>query len=218
VPRPDSDPFVVAFVLGVTPGKWARLWNERMPRHPLELRPTEPADAVGSLLDGSVGAAFLRSFAPHDSLSAIELYIEQPVVVVPKDHAIETVEFATLADLEGENLLDSGDAAADIDLVAANVGVAIMPQSVARALSRRDVVARPLGDAATTGVSLVWPSARQSDAVDELIGIVRGRTANSSRADAPPVKLSASQKAAAKKARAAASGAGGKPGGAKKKR
>ncbi|CAN5199370.1 LysR substrate-binding domain-containing protein [soil metagenome] len=223
MPLPSSDqnaePFVVAFVLGVTPGKWASIWNERMPRHPLELRPSDATAAVAALLDGTVDAAFLRSVQSHESLSSIELYIEQPVVVAPKDHALEALEFATLADLLDENLLDSSDVAADVELVAANVGVAIMPQSVARALSRRDVVARPLGDAATTGVSLVWPTARQSEAVDELIGIVRGRTANSSRADAAPVKLSASQKAAAKKARAVAAGRSGKPGsGAKKRR
>jgi DNA-binding transcriptional LysR family regulator len=76
-------------------------------------------------------------------------------------------------------LTDSGEAA--IELVAANVGVAVMPQSVARAHSRKDVVARPLVDGVETRISLVWPTAGAHPLVDEFIGIVRGRTANSSR-------------------------------------
>jgi len=57
----------------------------------------------------------------------------------------------------------------------------VMPQSVARALSRKDVVARPLLGAPDTAISLVWPIEGAHPLSDELIGIVRGRTANSSR-------------------------------------
>ena len=63
----------------------------------------------------------------------------------------------------------------------ANVGLALMPMSVARAHSRRDVVARPLTDAADSGIALVWPRASDDPRLDTFIGIVRGRTANSSR-------------------------------------
>ena len=77
--------------------------------------------------------------------------------------------------------LASGTGEDAVELVAANVGVAIMPQSVARALSRKDVVARPLRDAPDTGVSLVWPIAGAHPNADVFVGIVRGRTANSSR-------------------------------------
>jgi hypothetical protein len=198
-----TQPFVVAFVIGVTPTKWARVWNERMPHLPLELRPSSAADAAAGLRDGSVHAAFLRD--PAD-LDAIRLYEELPVVVAPKDHAVTAFESLTAADLADETVLEySEDAAASVsELVGANVGVAIMPQSVARAVSRKDVVARPFRGGESTFVSLAW--SEKSDSIEELIGIVRGRTANSSRADEAPVKkLSASQKAAAKKARAAAS-------------
>ena len=42
--------------------------------------------------------------------------------------------------LSGEVMLE-GDWAASVELVAANAGIALMPQSVARAFSRRDVIA-----------------------------------------------------------------------------
>lgn len=174
---------MVAYVLGVTPGKWAGIWNERMPRHPLALRPGSPADAVAALVSGEAHVALLRLPLADEALSAIPLYIEKPVVVVPKDHAIEALDSVALRDLGGETLLDS-DWAADVELVAANVGVAVMPQSVARALSRRDVVARPVTDGAETQVALVW--LETSPEVEEFIGIVRGRTANSSRGEPTP--------------------------------
>ena len=89
----------------------------------------------------------------------------------------------SLAELEG--VLD-GDWAAAVELVAANVGVAVMPQSVARALSRRDVVARPIDDGEETRVALAWATDRTTADVEEFIGIVRGRTANSSRGEPTP--------------------------------
>jgi DNA-binding transcriptional LysR family regulator len=189
---PVTDPlhatFVVAYVLGVTPGKWAGIWNERMPRHPLELRPVSPADAVAALVSGEAHVALLRlplaaQLSEQRDLSTIPLYVEKPVVVAPKDHAIEAVDSVTLGELDD---VIEGDWAAAVELVAANAGVAVMPQSVARALSRRDVVARPVSDGVETRIALVWPTDLTSPEIEEFIGIVRGRTANSSRGEPTP--------------------------------
>ena len=180
---------MVAFVVGVTPGKWARVWGERLPGHPLELTQLPQADAVTALLSGGVHAALLRLPVGDEQLSTIPLYAEQPVVVARKDHAVTAFDSVTLADLAGETLLAQGGEqhwAGAVELVAANVGVAVMPQSVARALSRRDVVARPVRDAAETSIALAWVTTRTSPSVEEFIGIVRGRTANSSRGTPTP--------------------------------
>lgn len=178
-----SSALTVAFVVGVTPGKWARVWEERMPRHPLVLQLLTPEAAQAGVADGSVDLALVRLPVDADRLHAIPLYEEQAVVVAPKDHAIEALDTLALADLAGEMVLDQPWDEA-VALVAANVGVAIMPQSVARALSRRDVVARLLTDAPTTRIALVWSLERDDALIEEFIGIVRGRTANSSRGSA----------------------------------
>ena len=65
--------------------------------------------------------------------------------------------------------------------VAAGAGVTIMPMSLARLHHRKDVTHRVLDGGPTAPVGLVWVSERTTDLVDELIGIVRGRTVNSSR-------------------------------------
>ena len=197
--RETVPPFTVGYVLGVTPGKWAGIWNERMPRHPLVLTALSPADAVESLLAGAIDVALLRLPLDHAQLSSIPLYVEKPVVVVPKDHAIEAVDSVTLADLAAENVL-AGDWADNVELAAANVGVVVLPQSVGRALSRRDVVARPVTDGPETRVALAWRTEATTEAVEEFIGIVRGRTANSSRGEPTPPTPKPERKATPKPA------------------
>lgn len=178
------DPLAVAFVPGVTPGKWERIWRERRLGR-LDLVPLPQVEALAALDDGSAHMALVRDTGRDDRRHAIELYREAPVVVAPKDSVVAAFDALELADLADENVLPvdllTGNAVEAIELVAANVGVAVLPQSVARALSRKDVVARPVRDAPDTAVSLVWPIEGAHPSVDTFIGVVRGRTANSSR-------------------------------------
>jgi DNA-binding transcriptional LysR family regulator len=174
------EPFVVTFVPGVTPGKWQRTWNARMRREPLTLLPLPQDAALASVLDGSAHMGLLRDVDPSDDLHVIPLYREQPVVVVARDSLVAALDSVTLADLAGETVLSAQDAAA-LELVATGAAVALVPASVARAYSRRDVVARPLLDAADSGIGLAWLSSASHPRIDTFIGIVRGRTENSSR-------------------------------------
>ena len=188
-----SEPFVVVFVAGVTPGKWARVWGERMLRIPLEVRQASDTDALQLLHEGTATIALLRLPIADDGdagranrgcagteFSIIPLYSETPVVVAPKDHPIAAFDSVTLADLADETMLD-GQGADTVELVATGVGVAIMPQAVARVHSRRDVVARQVSDGIETRIALVWVTSRTTTLIEEFVGIVRGRTANSSR-------------------------------------
>lgn len=184
---------MLAFVPGVTPAKWVGIWKERMPRTPIELRPLGEAAALQSLRDGLATVALLREPFERQGLSAIPLYEERAVVVAPKDHAIAAFDELSRADLVDETILD-GDAADAVELVAANVGVAIMPQSVARLHSRKDVIARPLTGEPTTQIFLAWLDEATTELIEEFIGIVRGRTANSSRGTAAPPIVQAAPK------------------------
>ncbi len=179
------DPLLVAFVPGVTPGKWERVWRERRPGGRLDLTPLSQSAALAALDEGTAHMALVRDVAADYRWHAIPLYREAPVVVAPRGSLVASLDAVDLVDLDGENvvavdlLYGSGEDA--VELVAANVGVAVMPQSVARALSRKDVVARALRDAPDTGISLVWPVDSTHPLCSVFVGIVRGRTANSSR-------------------------------------
>ena len=187
-PEPRPVPLRVAFVPGVTPGKWERVWRERRPRGRLDLTAMNQDAALEALADGTAHMALLRDVIAGDDRHAIELYREAPVVVAPRGSTVAGINSVSLDDLAGFDDMTvlpvdliGGDGADAVALVAANVGVAVMPQSVARANSRADVVARPLHDAPQTAISLVWPVVGAHPLCDEFIGIVRGRTANSSR-------------------------------------
>ncbi len=180
-------PFRVAFVPGVTVSKWARVWAERHPDVPLELTVVESDSPSPALASADV--LFARLPIDDPALAVIPLYTERQFVVVPRDHAVEAADEVTLADLAGEVLLD-GASAETVALVAANVGVAVMPQSLARLHARRDVVSRPVTDALETGVGLVWVQDATTDRIEDFIGIVRGRTARSSRGIPGPAEAS----------------------------
>lgn len=192
-------------VPGVTVNKWTRTWAERVPAVHLRLVPTEAADAA-ALLSTGADAGLLRLPVDRDTFHAVPLYTETTVVVVPRDHLVSAADEVTMADLADETMLRplddvlfegddrAGDrpasTAAAVALVAAEVGVLVVPQSLARAHHRRDVTHRVVIDAPTSSVGLVWPRDRHTDLVEEMIGIVRGRTANSTRgrAQAPTKK------------------------------
>ncbi len=196
-----SPAFRLAYVPGVTPSKWVRIWNERLPDVPLTLLAVTPAEAFGALRDGAADAGLVRLPVDGDDLSAIPLYTETTVVVVPKDHLFAEVEEIWASDLADELVLhplddtlgweqppgraanERPETTADaIELVAAGVGLLALPQSLARLHHRKDLTYRTLNDVPQSRVALSWPAADEApDLVEEFIGIVRGRTVNSTR-------------------------------------
>ncbi|MFC9292616.1 LysR family transcriptional regulator substrate-binding protein [Streptomyces sp. NPDC057011] len=228
--------FRLAYVPGVTPTKWIRIWNERLPDVPLTLVAVSPAEAFGVLREGGADAGFVRLPVDRDDLSAIPLYTETTVVVVPKDHLVAAVEEVSTEDLAeeivfhplddtlgwerlpGRPAIERPATTADaIELVAAGVGVLIVPQSLARLHHRKDLTYRTVTDAPASRVALSWPQAETTpDLVEEFIGIVRGRTVNSTRGRAQtPAQPKATAKAKAKAKRPDAGGAQRKPGSGK---
>lgn len=195
-----SPSFRLAYVPGVTPSKWVRIWNERLPGVPLTLVPVSAAEVYGVLRSGDADAGFVRLPVDGADLSAIPLYTETTVVVVPKDHIVAAVEQVSGEDLADDIVLHPLDDPLDwerlpgkpalerpagtedaVELVAAGIGVVVVPQSLARLHHRKDLTYRTVTDAPESRVALAWPEDRTTDLVEALIGIVRGRTVNSTR-------------------------------------
>lgn len=177
----------IAFVPGVSPDKWFRRWAERHPRHPVEAVPISIEEQREVLFDGRADLCLLRPPVDRENLHLIPLYTEVAVVAAPKDHAAMAFYELTLADLADENLLDDASVPghhgteAILDLVAADVGLYLLPQSEARHYNRKDLSFRPVTDAPEYPVAIAWLAEREEDDIEEFIGIVRGRTANTSR-------------------------------------
>lgn len=177
----------VGFVPGVTVTKWERIWGQRFPETRLELIPVAQAGQESALREGLVDMCFVRLPIDRDGMNAIPLYRELPVVVVPKDHEIALFDEVRMADLADERLQDTADidtVRSAIELVAAGVGVAVVPHSIARLHHRRDLVYRTVTDTADTEIALAWPASRTTETIDDFVGVVRGRSERSSRSAA----------------------------------
>ena len=68
-----------------------------------------------------------------------------------------------------------------VETVAAGTGIVLLPMSVARLHHRKDVVSRPVVDLAPTSVALAWLVAKDDERAQRFVGVVRGRSARSSR-------------------------------------
>ncbi|GAA3202762.1 LysR substrate-binding domain-containing protein [Microbacterium terregens] len=186
---------------GATLGGWVDAWRERMPRTELQLHPLDFATQRTALLEQGLDAAVVRLPIDTDGLSVIPLYDETAVVVTSAESHLTAADELEMGDLAGEILIvprddvlgpvvpgaasatfaPPEDTEQAIATVAAGVGIIIVPMSLARLHRRKDAAYRPLRDGPTSTVALVWPTERTTPEVEAFIGIVRGRTPNSSR-------------------------------------
>ena len=189
-------PLRVGFVTGATPDKWAAAWRDRRPE-PLELVPVTEEDQEQMLRDGSLDMCLVRLPVDRDGLHLVPLYDEVAVVVVPRDHFVTAATEVDLEDLSEEQLVrphpsgwtPSAEQLAwppmsereAIEVVGSGSGIVLVPMSVARLFQRKDVASRPVTDLMTTSVGLAWLVDRDDDDTQAFVGVVRGRTARSSR-------------------------------------
>ncbi len=192
-------PLRVGFVSGATPDKWARAWREQRPE-PLDLVPVTEAEQERAVRDAVVDMALVRLPVDRDGLHLVSLYDEVTVVVAGREHVVAAAghdETVRLADLADEQLVlphRSGwtPSAPQLDwptmsereaveTVAAGTGVVLLPMAVARLHARKDVVVRTVADLEPTTVGLAWQVDRDDDVTQAFVGVVRGRTARSSR-------------------------------------
>src|SRR4051794_12720258 len=186
----------VGFVTGATPDKWARAWRERR-RERLVLVPLTEAAQEDAVRRGEVDMALVRLPVDTEGLHCVRLYDERQVAVAGREHLVSAADDVTLADLADEQLvrphasgwtptvdqkpwpaMSEKDA---VETVAAGTGVVIVPMSVARLLQRKDVVHREVTDLPPTTIALVWPRDSDGEVTQAFVGVVKGRSANSSR-------------------------------------
>lgn len=176
----------VGFVPGVTLTKWRRVWADRFHHVPLAVVELDVSDQRAALDTGRVDMCFVRLPVTPEALHVIPLYEEVAVVVVAKDHPVSLFEEVSGADLSQENVLEDVDPDGAFDLVAGGAGILFVPHSIARSHSRRDLVYRPVTDRPPTTIGLAWLVDNPHPLIEDFIGIVRGRTVNSSRTPKAP--------------------------------
>ncbi|WP_258934157.1 LysR substrate-binding domain-containing protein [Nesterenkonia pannonica] len=167
----------------------------------------DPDAARVRLTQGTVDIAYMRSregAAPEvPDLHRVVLYTEDPVVCAARSHWIAAAEESvTWADIAEETFFTPADmtpgqepephvphsgeelARAEriaMEVVASGAGLLLLPNSFARALSRKDVIIRRVEDQPGYDVALAWLRERDSDEIQEFVGIARGRKPQSAR-------------------------------------
>ncbi|MGP9488394.1 LysR family transcriptional regulator substrate-binding protein [Glutamicibacter sp. 363] len=183
----------VSYVAGVTPGKWMDRFTERYPQVEFQASRYDGEDILNLLATDQADAVFVRYVgdSPKDATRhLIPLYEELEVVCAAKDHDVEyyeeTIDEQEVAKFPQLDLSEYPEEAGGIpiamEVVASGAQVLRVPQSIARLYQRKDVVYRLIEGGARTQIGIAWPTALEdTELVDEFIGIVRGRSANSSR-------------------------------------
>lgn len=190
--------------------RWARSVREQpLELFPVDLHEVAAARLEYDLLLERVapGTVPVGSEASMRSRHAMHLYDETVALVVPADHELAKQSEVNLEDLSLVTLLAHPDhfgvwpaaeawkdaawmpkhAKATLELVATGIGGALMAQPLARHLSDKRVHAViPVTHAGApllpgTEIWASWRVERDGDDLQRLVGVLRGRTARSSR-------------------------------------
>lgn len=170
------------------------------------------SDQLHRVVAGLADIGYLRLPAGEaltdERFHRVRLYEELPVVCAAADHWIAAAEDSvSWEDIAGEPFLDPAQmdpaqsgpqpvvhepkagaelAAAErmaLEVVASGTGLLLLPNSVARALSRKDVVIRAVEGLPGYEVGLCWLKDRDDEVIQEFIGVARGRKAGSGRSE-----------------------------------
>jgi DNA-binding transcriptional LysR family regulator len=179
-----------------------RTFREQSPDIALRLHELGTSEQLRRLEDGRLDVGFLRLPRERPGLKVRTVLEESVVVALPDAHPLAGRPRLTLADLEGQPLVlltragapglrDALDDAIDrlggeeriaqevpgmqtvVGLVAAGVGISLVPESV-HELTRRGVVYRPLdGDAPRVRLAMAWREADSSPVLAAFLETAR---------------------------------------------
>lgn len=174
----------VGFVPGVEPDRFLRRWKSGRREAWLEVVPIPLSHQQEALAAGEVDMCFVRLPLADPELHVVPLWAERAAIVVGTENVLSLLDEVDEEDLATETEIPTGhtdDAAERIAVAASGVGFTRVPLSLARLHHRKDVVSRPLREADPTRIALAWPRAADDALRQEFVGVVRGRTARSSR-------------------------------------
>lgn len=181
----------VGFMPGIVVTPAVRALNQQRPEVSLRLLRTSWHDQVEVLHDGRVDLSIVRLPVDHRGLTVRPLFQEPRVVMLPAGHQLAGKESVSITELAGEHLLQNPDAVPEwrnialelrdtdrpevpridsveekLELVAAGVGISVIPLSTATFYTRPDVVGVPVEDIGPNRVCLAWLASRRSPLID----------------------------------------------------
>lgn len=169
----------VSSLLSISTDKWEDRWRAQHPETRLVFRrdsdvPSDRAAVIADLVTGELDAALVRlnpgekaASLTAKPLHSITLYGEGMAVLLDKEHPLaDETEIA-------------GDLIDDLELRAA-----LLPAPVARDALQKTLVTVPVTGLEPHTIACVWLVDRNADDIQDFVGVLRGRSAQSSRTQA----------------------------------
>lgn len=192
--------FVSSANFSVLPAGLRRFRRDR-PQVTVDLSPLTSSEQVGALHAGSIDVGLIRTPMPGTGLSVRELLVEPFIALVPRGHALAARAEVGIEELVDEPLILFPYAAMPgfvgqvlrmydavgrapivaqqaihhetaIGLVAAGVGVTILPQSAGR-IATSDVVPLPIRDSLTSALAIAQRPGEQPAAAQHFVRCLR---------------------------------------------
>ena len=195
----------VVFSPGIAPDKWFSRFNQRVDGWAIAsaqaddpLRYIDAGAADIAIVRLGVSAGETGGVDNRDRRHKVHLYDEQIGIAAPKDHPIKMEKSVQWSEVGDETIMYSTPSDGDVtvsavrealQVVAANVGVAIAPRPLLRGINQPGVVHRDVygvpASVGETAVALVWLKGRDDEVIQDFVGICRGRKEGSSRHSSP---------------------------------
>jgi DNA-binding transcriptional LysR family regulator len=165
---------VVAFAPGLHVSEAVRAFTRTHPDVEIELLHLPWWEQDAPLRDGRADVGYLRRTFEDTELRVIPIGSDPKVACLPSSHKLARRSSLSLADLEGESIIDptrrrASSVEEKFELVAAGHGIAVVPISVATSYTRPDLVYRPLIDAVPLETCLVVMADRQDQRVADFL-------------------------------------------------
>ncbi|MFF0609639.1 LysR family transcriptional regulator [Nocardia tengchongensis] len=172
----DVRRLIIAFSAGLSVSEPIREFSTRHPDVETDIVPARWWEPDAPLRDGRAQIGYLRKPFDETGMRVVPVGHDPRVACLPATHPLAARRELTLADLDGERMLDPQKRRASsleekFELIASGFGLALVPLSVARAYVRPDLVHRPVTDAPASETCLVVPADQRGKLVREFLDI-----------------------------------------------
>ena len=178
--RPGIERLVVAFAPGLHVSEAVRAFTRTHPDVEIELLHLPWWEQDAPLRDGRADVGYLRRTFEDTGLRVIPIGSDPKVACLPSSHKLARRSSLSLADLQGESIIDPtrrrvSSVEEKFELVVAGHGIAVVPISVATSYTRPDLIYRPLIDAVPLETCLVAMADRRDQRVADFLTLARTR-------------------------------------------
>ncbi|MFF3256108.1 LysR family transcriptional regulator [Actinacidiphila glaucinigra] len=189
----DTPTLTIGFMPGITVTPAMVAFTAHHPHVNVRLLRTSWDNQVEVLLDGRADVSVVRLPIDQHGLQVQPLFQEPRVVVLPVGHRLANRPSLMIDDLASEHLLQDSDAVPEwrdvavelrggrrpevpvihqveekLELVAAGVGICVLPLSTANFYTRPDVVPLPVEALGPNEVALAWVASRHSPLIHDF--------------------------------------------------